>query len=283
MLLSALLLPPPAWAAVAVHDDRGHTAVLQQPARRIVPLYGTFSALVAALGAQETLVARTAADENPSLPADLPVVGTHMAPNIELIAALQPDIVLQLAGRKEAATQSDSLRKLGFVVLDLNVASFDDLFRITRLLGQALDRNAEAEALCAQWQARLEAVRASLAGAAPVRVFYEVRYPNLLAAGRDSIVNDIIEHAGGVNVVSQARKLVRLNEEALLAAAPDAYILQRGPMNSMPEPPDRRPHFQSLKAVRQGRVLWVEEERFARPGPASIDAVEELARWLHGK
>lgn len=257
--------------------------MLQQPAQRIVPLYGTFSALVSALGAEERLVARTSADRDSPRMASLPVVGTHMAPNIEMIASLRPDIVIHLVGRKDAAIQSDTLRGMGFPVLDLNVSSFDDLFRVTRLLGQVLNKNTEAEALCAQWQARLDAVRASLAGLAPVRVFYEVRYPNLLAAGRDSIVNDIIEHAGGVNVVSQDRKLVRFNEEALVVAAPDAYILQHGPMNTMPEPPERRPHFQSLKAVRQGRVLWVEEDRFARPGPASIDAVEELARWLHGK
>ncbi len=256
--------------------------MLERPARLIVPLYGTFSGVALALGAGECLAARTAADNDPAL-ASLPVVGTHMSPNIEMIAALRPDVVVQLVGRREAATQSDALRALGIPVLDLEVNSFDDLFAVARLLGRLLDRSDRAEALCAQWQARLDAVRASLAHEKPVRVFYEVRYPNLLAAGRDSIVNDIIERAGGVNVVTQARKLVRFNEEALLAAAPDVYILQRGPMNPAPEPPERRPHFQALRAVRQGRVLLVDEARFARPGPASIDAVEELARLLHGE
>lgn len=227
-------------------------------------------------------MARTAADRASSL-ASLPVVGTHMSPNIEMIAALRPDVVIQLVGRREAATQSDALRALGIPVLDLEIASFEDLFAAVRLLGQVLDRNAEAEALCMQWQTRLDAVSTSLAGVVPVRVFYEVRYPNLLAAGRDNIVNDIIRHAGGVNVVSQARKLVRFNEEALLAADPEAYILQRGPMNPAPQLPAERPHFQFLKPVRENRVLLVEEDRFARPGPASIDAVEALARWLHGK
>ena len=33
--------------------------------------------------------------------------------------------------------------------------------------------------------------------------------------------------------------------------------------------------------VLQGRVLVVDEERFARPGPRALDAVEELAGWLH--
>ena len=267
---------------VSLDDGRGHAVTLQRPARRIVPLYAAFSGIVSALGAEKTLVARTVADRDAAR-GSLPVVGTHMAPNIERIAALRPDIVLQLVGRKEAARQSDALRALGIPVLDLEMSSFEDLFAVTRLLGRLLDRKDEAEALCARWRTRLDAVAASLAGVAPVRVFYEVRYPNLLAAGRDSIVNDIIERAGGVNVVSQARKLVRFNEEALLVAAPEAYILQRGPMNPAPQPPEQRAHFQGLKAVRQGRVLVVEEERFARPGPASVDAVEELARWLHGK
>ena len=255
---------------------------LQQPARRVVALYAAFSDIVSALGAGETLVGRTAADRDPSR-ASLPVVGTHMAPNIERIAALRPDIVLQLIGRKEAASQSDALRALGIPVLDLDVSSFEELFAVTRLLGRLLGREAGAESLCAQWRERLDDVGASLAGVAPVRVFYEVRYPNLLAAGRDSIVNAVIERAGGVNVVTQKRKLVRFNEEALLVANPEAYVLQRGPMNPSPQPPDQRAHFQTLEAVRRGRVLVVEEERFARPGPASIEAVEELARWLHGK
>ena len=281
-LLTLPQLPAEAVSPVSLDDGRGHAVTLQGPARRIVPLYAAFSGIVSALGAEETLVARTVADRD-SARGSLPVVGTHMAPNIERIAALRPDIVLQLVGRKEAARQSDALRALGIPVLDLEMSSFEDLFAVTRLLGRLLDRKDEAEALCARWRTRLDAVAASLAGVAPVRVFYEVRYPNLLAAGRDSIVNDIIERAGGVNVVSQARKLVRFNEEALLVAAPEAYILQRGPMNPAPQPPEQRAHFQGLKAVRQGRVLVVEEERFARPGPASVDAVEELARWLHGK
>lgn len=269
-------------ADITVSDDRAHTVVMQRPAQRIVPLYGTFSSILLALGAGETLVGRTAADKEASLAA-LPVVGTHMAPNIERIASLRPDMVLQLVGRKEASVQADALRNLDIPVLELEVTSFKDLFAVVRLLGRLTDRNAEADLLCQQWQARLDSVAAALANVTPVRVFYEVRYPNLLAAGHDNIVNDIIEHAGGINVVPQQRKLVRFNEEALLVAAPEAYILQQGPMNPAPQPPEQRPHFQALQAVRQGRVLLVEEERFARPGPASIDAVEELARWLHGK
>ena len=113
-----------------------------------------------------------------------------------------------------------------------------------------------------------------------MRVFYEVRYPNLLAAGRASIVDEIIRHAGGRNVLDAPQKLVRCNEEMLVALDPEAYILQQGPMNPAPQAPAERPHYRGLSAVRSGRVLLVDEHLFARPGPRSVEAAERLARWL---
>jgi len=36
-----------------------------------------------------------------------------------------------------------------------------------------------------------------------------------------------------------------------------------------------------LKAVRTGRVLEVDEKLYSRPGPRIVQAVEELAKFLH--
>lgn len=148
-------------------------------------------------------------------------------------------------------------------------------------IGLLTGREQKAAALIKDWRARLAALKARYAGQKPVRVFYEVRYPNLLAAGKVSIVNEIIACAGGENVVGEEKKLVRFNEEALIQADPDVYLLQKGPMNPDPESLERRPHYKELRAARTGRVLVVDEDRFARPGPRAVDAAEELARWLH--
>ena len=120
-----------------------------------------------------------------------------------------------------------------------------------------------------------------LKGRKPVRVFFEVRYHNLLAAGRGSMVNDIITRAGGVDVVETAQRLTPFGLEALLQAQPDVYIIQQGPMNRSPEDIYSRPYFQELQAVKAKRVLVVDESLFSRPGPRSAEAVEQLARFLH--
>ncbi|MDR2744032.1 MAG: ABC transporter substrate-binding protein, partial [Desulfovibrio sp.] len=210
----------------------------------------------------------------------LPVIGTHMRPNPELIVALRPDAVLQLAGRQEAQIQTEALRALGLNVLTFTMESFEDIFRVTEKLGLLLDRQAQADGRILDWKTRLAALRKSHCGRAPVRVFYEVRYPNLLAAGGRGIVQEIIAAAGGENVVRERKKLVRYSEEALIQAGPEVYIIQQGPMNPDAPPPRRRPHYKDLAAVRAGCVLYVDEKRFARPGPRAVAAAEELSRRL---
>lgn len=258
--------------------------MLDKPATRIIALYGAYNELLLALGAGDFLVARTVADARlPQLAelADLPVIGTHMRPNAELIVGQKPDLVLQLSGRKEARLQTEALRKLGVNVLTFEMNSFERMFDVLGKIGLLTGREQKAAALIRGWRGRLAALKARHAGQRPVRVFYEVRYPNLLAAGKGSIVDEIIAYAGGANVVREEKKLVRISEEALIQADPDVYLLQKGPMNPDPEPLERRAHYRDLRATRAGRVLVVDEDRFARPGPRAVDAAEELERWLH--
>lgn len=293
LMLSQILLPSEAQAAnsensephnsapIVITDDTGATVTFAQPVKRVIALYGAFNEIFLALGAGDLLVARTAADGNLPELASLPAIGTHMRPNAELVLAQQPDVVLQLEGRSEAQTQTENLRSLGLKVLTFEVNSFERLFEVTETLGRLVGREAKAQTLVTGWKSRVQALRSRNAGTPVARVFYEVRYPNLLAAGRGGITSEILSLAGGENVVSDSKKLVRYSEEALIAADPDAYIIQKGPMNPEPTPLAGRDHYRDLRAQRAGRVLVVDEERFARPGPRALDAAEELDSWLH--
>ena len=264
---------------LSTQDGKG----LPIPARRVISLYGSFNEILLALDAREVIVARTAADEHLPELAGLPAIGTHLQPNAELIVAQKPDVILQMKGRRETGSQTEHLRELGIPVLTFELNSLEDLYAVTLTLGRLVGREVEAANLVGQWRRRLAALRNSYATEPAVRVFFEAGSPNLLAAGKGNIVNDLINAAGGINVVDSPRKLVRLNEEAVIAADPDAYIYQVGPMNPTPQPVAERPHYRELRAVREGRILEVKEELFSRPGPRSIDAAEMLGHWLHAR
>lgn len=277
-----LLLPFSARAEkITVTDDTGWTVTLEKPATRIIALYGAFNELLLSMGLDSSIVARTKADASIDALRHLPEVGTHMRPNPELIVALAPHIVLQMEGRQEADVISQTLRRMGIPVLIFRMGNFDEMFAVLQRLGTLTQENDRATQLERQWKKRLGNIAGPLLDRSRVRVFYEIRYPNLLAAGQDSIVNDIILHAGGRNVISTPGRVVRLNEEELIRHDPDAYIMQQGPMNPAPTPLEQRAHYETLRAQREGNIFVVDEHAFARPGPRAIEAVETLAKWLH--
>jgi ABC-type cobalamin/Fe3+-siderophores transport system ATPase subunit/ABC-type Fe3+-hydroxamate transport system substrate-binding protein len=280
VLAAFCLCSGPARAEIFCTDGTGREIRLAAPARRVIPLYSAFSEMLAAVNREHALIARTGADTLPSL-MSLPSVGTHMRPNPEIITALRPDLVLAAQGRKEALQQAEQLRRLGLTVACFPLNSFEELFAALRAVGLLTGAQREAETLEASLRARLAAVAERVKNEPPPRVFFEARYPNLLGAGRESIVSEIITRAGGINVVETDARLVRLNEEELVRLDPDVYVAQRGPMNSAFVPLGRRPHFAALKALREGRVLEVEERLFSRPGPDAVRAVERLASYLH--
>ena len=267
----------PAWGAIQIQDDRGQAISLAAPPRRIVSLYGGLTEALAALGAGDRIVARIQGDDTLQ---NIPTVGTHLQPNVEMILALKPDLVVQ-GGVPKGMPALKRLEAEGVPVAMFAPRDFQGLFSMIHRLGVLTGRAEAAAALNRGMEARLQEVARRVAHLNPPRVFFEVRYHNLLAAGRGSMVNDIINRAGGVNIIDNSQKLAPFGLEALIQAQPEVYVIQQGAMNRSPEDIYTRPHFQELRAVKDRRVLVVEESLFSRPGPRSAEAVEQLARFLH--
>jgi iron complex transport system substrate-binding protein len=286
LLLAWTMLVIPAAVGVAevrVTDDLGQVIVLEGPAKTIISLYGAYSEILFAIGAGERLIARTRADRFPLEILGKPSVGTHLRPNMELVLGLQPDLIIHAVGRKHGHEVIRQIQDKGLRVAVFQPRNFQELFSVIERLGILTGEEKRAEALVDQQKSRLQRLAMKLSNSQVRRpkVFYEVRYPNLLGAGKGSIVNDVILKAGGLNCLPNEKKLVRINIEALIEYEPDVYVVQKGPMNRNPGNPEFRPNFQVLKAVQQGRVFFVDEYVFSRPGPRSVDAAEKLAAFLH--
>ncbi len=267
-------LPASALAAISVTDDQGRQISLDAPASRIIALYGAFNEILADLGREDLLIARTAADDLPASIQAKPSIGTHLRPNAELILGLAPDLVIQLGGRGEALEPVRFLEKRGLNVAVFDLENFEQLFSVMERLGTLTASSDQAAKRIAFMRSELARIEA----AAPrPRIFFEARYPTLLAAGQGSMASEIIAKAGGENCVAAPDKLVRLGEEELLRLDPDIYLVQEGPMNPRPVPMAERHLFRTLACVKSGQVHVVDQKVFSRPGPRSLEAVRQLA------
>ncbi len=299
--LAAVLLSSTSALALQIEDDQGKIIRLEQPARRVISLYGAFAEMLYAIGAGDRLIARTEADHFPDAITELPSIGTHMRPNVEMIIGMKPDLVIQSMSRQEAIAEMESLARAGIPVAVFAPRNFSDIFSVMLRLGVLTGSEATAERRVLELQGRLREVQARLgvnaevqtegkkeqqqpaecAAKKPLRVFFEVRSEPLTAAGQGSVIQDILSSAGAQNVVESDRALLLYGFESLLFADPDVYIVQTGPMNRNPTDPQKRPHFDQLRAVREGRVVSVDEFLYSRPGPRCVDAVEQLAAKLY--
>jgi iron complex transport system substrate-binding protein len=267
---------------IEIVDDLGQKISLTQPAKRIIPLYGAFSEMLFAAGAGGQVIARTQADNFPPELIKLPSVGTHMRPNFEMILGFKPDLVIQSATRTEEVPEISRLVESGIPVAVFAPKTFQDIFSVIERLGILSGHPESASAFASSLLHRLETVQGKLKGIEnKQRVFFEIRAEPLTGAGRGSIVYEILKSAGAENVLKNEKAIVQYNLEALLFENPDTYIVQQGPMNKNPMDPRKRSHFDRLKCVREGRIVFADEFIYSRPGPRCVDAVEQLAAALY--
>jgi iron complex transport system substrate-binding protein len=281
--LMIVIAAQPSWAdAVTVTDDWGQSISLAEPAQRVIPLYGAFTEVLFAIGAGPQVVARTEADQEPPEILQLPAVGTHMRPNLEMIIALKPQLVVQSASRRAASPEIQRVIEAGIPVAVFAPNTFAEIFQTIERLGALTGREQAARDLARKMRERLDVVKQRLAGEPKrPRVFFEVRAEPLTAAGRESLVEEILNAVQAENVVTVDKAIVSTDLEALLLQNPDVYVVQRGPMNRNPIDPRQRQHFDRIQAIQQGQVFFVDEQLYSRPGPRCVDAVEELAAALY--
>jgi iron complex transport system substrate-binding protein len=216
--------------AFQITDDRGVAITLAAPPQRIVSLYGGLTEILQALGAADRVVARIQGDE--TVPG-VPTVGTHLQPNVEMILALKPDLVVQ-GGVPKGMPALKRLEAARVPVAMFTPRDFAGLFSTVTRLGVLAGREEAAVDLMRSMAAKLDDIARRVADRPKPGVFFEVRELNLLAAGQGSLVNDIISRAGGVNIVKSPQKLMLYGLEALIQANPEVYIIQKGAMNRSP-------------------------------------------------
>lgn len=143
----------------------------------------------------------------------------------EDVLAFAPD-ALVATGENVDEKRTEALRQAGVRVLVLSDSGgpVDTFAERVRAVGEFLGKQERAEALVADFEARLSAARKT-SDAPPRVMFIYPRGPgNHLVYGRTTGVERLIEAAGGVNAMSGMESVV-LTEEVVVRANPDVILV----------------------------------------------------------
>ncbi len=274
-LLLALSLPV---AALQITDDRGVLVTLAQSPQRIVSLLPSLSETVCELGQCHRLVGVDRYSNYPASLQKLPQLGGGLDPNIELIVALKPDVVLMA----KSSRAGDRLQALGLKVVALEPKSHKDVQRVMFKLGQLLEVPDTARiwrAIDAGVSAAAQSLPASVRG---VKVYFEVN-PGPYAASESSFIGETLARLGVQNIVSaRLGPFPKLNPEFIVRANPDLIMIGQRSADGLMS----RPGWQAMRALREQRVcIFPAEEAdvLVRPGPRMAEAARLMARCLEAK
>lgn len=250
---------------------------------RIVSLAPSNTEIVHALGLSDWLVGVDDWSDWPPEIAALPRVGPDLKVDIEKVAALRPDLVLASLSvpGMEANIAGLRARALPFIILDPH--GLEEIWTNIRLVGSMTGTEERAEAVVADLTARVEAVRAAAAARPRLRLYWEWWPKPIYTPGRRNWLTEVSEIVGGVNLFSDYDvDNVRVDDPGeVLRRDPDYVLLAwTGARTPRADLVRRRPGWDQLAAVREGRVLVLEEGLFNRPSPRLVDGIERLHRIL---
>lgn len=209
--------------AISLLDAEGRRVRLAGPAQRVISLVPSATQTLAALGAQDLVVARTDHDTL-SWALALPSVGGGIQPSLEAIVAARPDLVVRFAGPQDTRTPA-ALDQLGIPHVGIRPDRITDALDAIRLLGDATGKTAEADSLTRSIRAQLEAVRTAAAGRPRVRVAYVLGGDPPWVAGPGTYIHELLELAGGENIFADLGALyAAVSVEEFLAREIDLIL-----------------------------------------------------------
>ncbi len=246
----------------------------------MITLAPNLTEIVFAVGAGDRVVGNTSYCDYPEQAMSITKVGDTLQPSLERIIALRPQVVLvSTASQLEVFTQQLQSQNIAVFVTDPH--DLDGVFRSIEQLGRMLGQEQRATAVVQKLRERTNMVQERVKQEPPVRVFYQVSGEPLYTAGHDAFVTDLMRRAGAASVTADVPGAwPRFSNESALAAKPDAIILPTGGSMGAANA-NVAEALRNSPAVRAGRVYKINDDHLARPGPRSVDGLEEMARALH--
>ncbi|NLP36131.1 MAG: cobalamin-binding protein [Firmicutes bacterium] len=261
---------------VTLVDQTGREVVIEKKPETIISVSPGNTEIAFALGLDDLIIGVTDYCNYPEAALAKEKIGGFTTPNVEKIVDLKPDLVFCGNMHEELAAQ---LEELGLTVITLAPKTMEEMYEAVELAGKATGYEDKAAELVANMQSRIAAVQEKLSAITEnerVRVYYEVYSEPLMTAGGASLINEVIKHAGGINIFADLNEdYPMVSEEMVLTRDPEfiLYPLFHGSEElNIPG----RPAWQGVTAIKNENVHGVTDDSTSRPGPRLVDAVEEM-------
>ncbi|MBN2898955.1 MAG: ABC transporter substrate-binding protein [Clostridia bacterium] len=273
------LTPDQSVYPMTIVDSLGREVTIEKEPTHIISVAPNITETIFALGLGDRLIGRTDYCSYPEEASIVQSVGLLTDPNLEVIANLEPDLIVASTHFKQDVL--DNLESLGYTVVVLyGESSFEGVYDTIDALGKILNAQEKSLAIQTAMQAKVADVIEKVKDTEKPSVYYVVAYGESgdYTATGETFIAQIIEMAGGDNVAKDGSGW-RFSHEKLVERDPEMIICseaQEGKAGIMSSE-----NYQLLTAVKEGRVFEIDNNLLDRQGPRLADGLEAVAKILH--
>lgn len=276
------------WSERSISHAWGTTAIKHKPQRIValdLPFFDALTSLgqpvVGYAGTTEKTLPVYLAEEVKALGPEPEFVGERKQPNLEVILALKPDLILASPDRH--ALIKGQLEQIAPVIA-LTDASLSDIKAITEALAQATGREAQAEVIKQRLDEAMKTARESLSASPKVLVSgsFEDEFSTWT---KSSFIGTLLEGVGaryifdGAPTPSEGKgEVAKLTVESLSELNPEYLFVYGDPSRWQ-----GHPIYSKLQAYQNGHISLVDRDLWARSrGPlAALAILDEYQKFVN--
>lgn len=276
-----------AAAALPTTDPSGASITIPEQVDTVVALAPSLNETLVALGLEEKIVGYDLQSVGlAGLPEGVPTFDT-VNPDVEQLTALAPDMLLvsSLSLYDQEAPYQPLIDAGVCVVCVPTSVSIENVRSDIRFLAAAFSVPDEGERVVKEMDAELDRISAIVADVPEEErksVYFEISpAPYLYSCGSDTYLHEMIELAGGRNVLSDQSGWLSVEGETVVAANPDVIFTN---VNYTEAPVDEilgREGWAGVDAVANGNVYYIDNMASSLPNQNIVKAVEQMAKALY--
>lgn len=247
--------------------------------KKIVSVAPSITELIYALGKEDALVGRTDYCDYPEEAKQVPSIGSLIDPSVEKIVELDADIVIATANFKEETHKK--LEDLGIEVVTLyDSADLEGAYESIAALGEILNAEEKANNLITEMQSKIAEIEEKVKDAKKPKVYYAADFGkngDFTATG-DTFIGQMLEIAGGDNIAKDATGW-QYSLEKIIENDPEIIFISK--YFGLKEQFVETAGYKELSAVKNDKVIEIDDNLISRQGPRLAEGIETLAKAMH--
>ncbi len=277
---------PNASGDLPTRDPAGNEIVVPRDIDRIISMAPAITEILIDIGLGDKIIA---VDEYAKgingLKEGIPVFNM-MAPDVEKMMSLKPDIVLTTGmsdfdGKKEPFK---ALKDAGVCVAVIPTSnSIEAIKSDIRFVADSTGTSAKGNEIIEKMEMEIDKIaQIGKEIQNPKTVFFEIgAAPTIYSFGSGVFLNEIIELVGAKNAFADQESWISVSNEAVVAKDPDIILTN---VNYIEDPVSEikaRKGWENMKAVKNGKVFLINNSASSLPNHNIVKAMKEIAQAIY--